>query len=150
MEITGRHEIALPIDKVWELINDTAVLEACIPGCEELNETRPGAYSARVKLKVGPVKATFNGDVEMCDVVENKSFRLAGRGSGGVAGMASGYADVRLEPDGDGTILTYDASAEVAGKIAQLGSRLIGSTVKKLANKFFVAFEENAMAQHQA
>lgn len=146
MEIKGRHVIALPIEQVWQLINDPAVLEQCIPGCEALTERNPRSYSARVKLKIGPVKATFNGDVEMTEVVEYRSFRLVGKGAGGVAGMASGHADVTLEPGDEGTILTYGAEAEVAGKLAQLGSRLIDSTVKKLANRFFDNFEAGAAA----
>lgn len=150
MEMTGRYELAVPVDVVWDMINDRAVLERCIPGCEELTEAGPGAFQARVRLKVGPVKATFHGDVQMTDIVHHESFRLGGEGKGGVAGMATGYADVRLEKAGVGTVLTYEASAEVAGKIAQLGSRLIDSTAKKLADRFFSNFEQEAAATVQA
>lgn len=146
MEMNGRFELSQPVPVVWELINNRGVLEKCIPGCEELTETDPGQYKARVKLKIGPVKATFHGDVRMVDVVELKSFRLTGEGQGGVAGMASGYADVLLAEMSEGTVLTYTASAKVAGKIAQLGSRLIDSTAKKLSAKFFENFEKEAEA----
>lgn len=146
MQIDGRHELAPPRSVVWDLINDTEVLKKCIPGCQELIAKSPGFYDVKVKLKIGPVKATFSGTVKMVDIVEPQSFRLTGEASGGGAGMASGHADVRLEPDGDGTVLTYEASADVAGKLAQLGSRLIDSTVKELSRKFFESFESEAAA----
>lgn len=150
MKLNGRHELALPRSVAWDLINDTEVLKKCIPGCEELTLQSPGVYDAKVILKIGPVKATFSGTVKMVDIVEPQSFRLTGEASGGVAGMASGHADVRLEPNGEGTVLTYRASADVAGKLAQLGSRLIDSTVTKLSRKFFDNFENEAAALENA
>ncbi|MCF1504337.1 carbon monoxide dehydrogenase subunit G [Afifella sp. H1R] len=144
MKLTGEYVITAPREKVWALLNDPDVLRECLPGCEELHETETGGLSARVTTKIGPVKATFNGTVELQDVKPPESYRIAGEGQGGVAGFAKGTADVRLAEDGETTILTYDADAQVGGKLAQLGNRLVGSTVKKLADQFFSCLAEKA------
>lgn len=147
VDITGRYEISRSVEDVWAMLNDPEVLRRCIPGCQDLTATGQDSYSARVQLRLGPVKATFAGEVEMTDIVYPRSFRLGGEGRGGVAGLASGYADVVLEPAANGTVLTYSAKAQVAGKIAQLGSRLIDSTSRKLADQFFDRFEQLARGE---
>ena len=140
MELHGSREIAAPRAAVWAALNDAETLKACIPGCQELTGTPEDGFEAVVTQKVGPVKATFRGKVELSDVVEGVSYRIAGEGSGGVAGFARGAADVRLEdlPDG-ATKLSFDVDAKVGGKLAQLGSRIIDGFAKGMADKFFDA-----------
>ena len=142
MEMADEIRIAAPKDTVYAALNDPAVLKQCIPGCEELIKHSDSELEAKVLLKVGPVKARFNGNVELNTDGAPDSFSLTGRGNGGAAGHAKGGADVTLEEDGDETILRYEAKAEIGGKLAQLGSRLIQSTAKKLAGKFFKSFSE--------
>ena len=121
---------------------DPEVLRRCIPGCEELEQIEADRYRARVRLVIGPVKATFKGEVRLENLNPPESYSIVGEGKGGVAGFAKGGADVKLTEDGDGTILTYEAKAQVGGKLAQLGSRLVDSTAKKMARDFFGAFSE--------
>ncbi|EKV31753.1 Carbon monoxide oxidation accessory protein CoxG [Caenispirillum salinarum AK4] len=141
MDITGEYLIPTDRKTVWDAINDPEMLKACIPGCQELTETDEGpagGYEAKVQAKVGPVKATFNGHVRLEDVNEPESYRIVGEGKGGAAGFAKGGADVWLEEvDATNTKLTYKADAQVGGKLAQLGSRLIQGTAKKYADDFF-------------
>ncbi|UES59245.1 carbon monoxide dehydrogenase [Roseibium aggregatum] len=135
--------IEAPKQKVWEALNDPDVLKASIPGCEELIKHSDTELEAKVRLKVGPVKATFGGKVTLNDLDPPNGYTIEGEGSGGVAGFARGAAKVRLEEDGpDATILHYDVDAKVGGKLAQLGARLIDSTAKRLAGEFFTAFGE--------
>lgn len=139
----GEERIDAPIGKVWEALNDPEVLKACIPGCQALSMRSPTEMEATVSLKIGPIKAKFAGEVELKNLNPPHSYTIAGEGKGGVAGFAKGGADVTLAEDGpDTTILTYSAKADVGGKMAQLGSRLIQSTSKKLAGKFFSDFNE--------
>lgn len=151
MDMTGEYRIAAPRAAVWNALNDAEVLKTCIPGCEELTRADDGTLEARVVQKIGPVKASFAGRVELQNVQAPESYTLHGEGSGGVAGFAKGAADVTLREDGSETVLTYTARAEVGGKLAQLGSRLIASTAKKLAAKFFDNFHaylnDNAPAE---
>lgn len=142
MEMKDEIRIEAPRDRVYEALNDPQVLKACIPGCEELEKNADDELEAKVTLKVGPVKAKFGGKVTLDKSQAPERFSLAGEGSGGVAGFAKGGADVELEEDGDATILRYTAKADVGGKIAQLGSRLISSTANKLAGQFFAKFKE--------
>ncbi len=142
MELADEIRIAAPKDTVYAALNDPEVLKQCIPGCEELIKHSDTELEAKVLLKVGPVKARFGGNVELDTDGAPDSFSLAGQGNGGAAGHARGGADVTLEEDGDKTILRYEAKAEIGGKLAQLGSRLIQSTAKKLASKFFKSFAE--------
>ena len=142
MELTGEYRIAAPRQQVWEALNDAEVLQACIPGCQELEKTSDTEMLAKVTLKIGPVKATFGGEVELVNIDAPKSYTIQGEGKGGIAGFAKGSADVVLAEEGDDTILTYNASAEVGGKLAQLGNRLIQSTARKLAAAFFDNFHE--------
>lgn len=140
MEMSGEYRIPAPRDRVWAALNDPAVLKACIPGCESLEMLSPTEMTAKVVAKIGPVKATFNGKVALLDINPPESYTIAGEGQGGVAGFAKGGADVKLLPDGDGTILTYTAKAQIGGKLAQLGARLIDSTAKMMADQFFAKF----------
>ena len=142
MEMTGERTIAAPRARVWEALNDPAVLQATIPGCKELAKTSDTTFEATVVQKVGPVKATFKGAVELSDIVEGESYRIDGEGKGGVAGFANGGADVRLEDVEGGTRLVYAVNAKVGGKLAQIGSRLIDSFASKLSEDFFTRFQE--------
>ncbi len=141
--IEGEERIAAPVDKVWAALNDPAVLKEAIPGCQKLEMTSPTEMAATVVLKIGPIKATFQGEVTLKNLNPPNSYTIQGEGKGGIAGFAKGGADVTLAADGDdATILKYAANADVGGKIAQLGSRLITSTSKKLAGQFFSTFGE--------
>ncbi|WP_298963060.1 carbon monoxide dehydrogenase subunit G [uncultured Roseibium sp.] len=143
MQMTDSQRIEASREKVWEALNDADVLKASIPGCEELIKHSDTELEAKVKLKVGPVKATFGGKVTLNDLDPPNGYKIEGEGSGGVAGFARGGATVRLEEDGpDATILHYDVDAKVGGKLAQLGARLIDSTSKRLAGEFFAAFAQ--------
>ena len=133
MELNDEITIPAKIDLVYKSLNDLEVLKACIPGCEELVEDEDGKLSTRVVLKIGPIKAKFNGKVSLDLTNGPTKYSLVGEGDGGVAGFAKGGADVELVANGDETILKYVAKSEVKGKIAQLGSRLILSTAKKLS-----------------
>lgn len=137
MEMTGQERIAAPKQKVWEALNDPEILKACIPGCESLERRSETELTAVVGIKIGPVKAKFKGEVTLSNLNPPDSYTISGEGKGGVAGFAKGGADVSLAEDGDGTLLAYTARAEIGGKLAQLGSRLIDSSSKKLAGEFF-------------
>ena len=141
--IEGEEKIAAPIDVVWKALNDPEILKESIPGCESLEMSSPTEMAAKVVLKIGPIKATFSGEVTLKNLKPPHSYTIEGEGKGGIAGFAKGGADVTLVEDGpDATILKYAAKADVGGKIAQLGSRLITSTSKKLAGQFFSTFSE--------
>jgi carbon monoxide dehydrogenase subunit G len=140
MELNGQQRIAAPRQKVWDALNDARVLKACIPGCESLTQDGDNAFDATVQAKVGPVRARFSGRVELSDIRPPESYRISGEGKGGVAGFAKGGADVTLIEDGDGTILDYAVKADVGGKLAQIGSRLVQSTANKYAADFFARF----------
>ena len=142
MELSEEITIPAQITKVYDSLNDIAILKACIPGCEELVKHSDNELEARVVLKIGPVKATFSGKVTLDTANAPNRFSLAGAGDGGIAGFAKGGADVELTADGDNTLLRYSAKAETGGKIAQLGSRLITSTARKLSRAFFENFEK--------
>ena len=146
MEMSGERVIAADRAAVWAALNDPAVLKACISGCQELEKTSDTEFTAKVVQKVGPVKATFTGEVELSDIVEGESYTITGRGKGGAAGAASGGAAVKLEDTHEGTRLTYEAEAKVTGKIAQLGARLINGFAKKMADDFFTRFQEHLEA----
>jgi carbon monoxide dehydrogenase subunit G len=141
--IEGEERISAPLEKVWAALNDPAVLKESIPGCQSLEKKSDTELAATVVLKIGPIKATFNGEVTLKNLNPPHSYTIQGEGKGGIAGFAKGGADVKLTADGPGTtILKYEAKADVGGKIAQLGSRLITSTSKKLAGEFFSTFNE--------
>jgi carbon monoxide dehydrogenase subunit G len=140
MDMTGQYRIPAPREQVWAALNDPAMLKASLPGCETLEKLSDREFAATVIAKVGPVKAKFNGNVTLSNLNPPESYTISGEGKGGAAGFAKGGADVRLTEDGDITVLTYTAKADVGGKLAQLGSRLIDGTAKKLADEFFDNF----------
>lgn len=142
MEMNGSHMIPADRQRVWEALNDPDVLRQCIPGCKELEKSSDTEMSATVVAKVGPVKATFKGEVTLENLNPPESYTITGEGKGGIAGFAKGGADVKLTEIDGGTQLDYDVEAKVGGKIAQLGSRLIDSAAKKMANEFFSNFSE--------
>jgi carbon monoxide dehydrogenase subunit G len=140
MEMSGEYRIAAPRATVWAALNDPEILKASIPGCQELVKSSDTEMAAKVVTKIGPVKATFNGEVTLTNINPPSGYTITGEGKGGVAGFAKGGADVSLTEDGDGTILRYTAKAQVGGKLAQLGARLIDATAKQMADEFFGAF----------
>jgi uncharacterized protein len=146
MDLTGEYIIAAPRQKVWEALNDADVLRKCIPGCESLEKQSDTEMSATVVTKIGPVKAKFSGEVRLENINAPVSYTIAGEGKGGIAGFAKGGADVTLEDVPEGTKLSYAVKAQIGGKLAQLGSRLIDSTVKKLADQFFDKFSKSVEA----
>lgn len=140
MKMSGEEIIAASRETVWKALNDPQVLKASIPGCEQITKHSDTKMEARVTVKVGPVKAGFTGTVNLSDLNPPNSYRISGEGKG-IAGLANGGADVRLEDaDGGGTRLSYDVDAQVGGKLAMLGSRLIDSTARSLATQFFDKF----------
>ena len=140
MDFSGEYRIPAPRQKVWEALNDPAILQQAIPGCETLEKTSDTEMKAQVRMRIGPVSARFGGKVTLSDFDPPNSYRISGEGQGGAAGFAKGGAVVKLAEDGGDTVLTYNADAQVGGKIAQLGGRLIDSTAKKLADDFFQKF----------
>lgn len=141
MDMQGSERIEAPVETVWRALNDPEILRRSIPGCESLEKTSDTQMTAKVVLKIGPIKAKFEGAVELQNLNPPHSYTIAGEGKGGLAGFAKGGADVTLTAEEDGaTLLSYAVRAEVGGKIAQLGSRLIESTSKKLAGEFFSNF----------
>ena len=140
MDMTGERRIPAPRQKVWDALNDTEVLRSCIPGCESLERTSENAMKATAGIKIGPISARFTGNIALTDIDAPNSYRISGEGQGGVAGFAKGGANVRLADDGPFTVLSYDVKAQVGGKIAQLGARLIDATSKQMADMFFDRF----------
>ncbi|MEM7222947.1 MAG: carbon monoxide dehydrogenase subunit G [Pseudomonadota bacterium] len=150
MEMTGEYTISAPRERVFEALNDPEVLRACIPGCESLEKLSDNEMEATVVAKVGPVRAKFKGQVTLSDLVYPESYRITGSGKGGTAGHAKGGATVRLAPNGSGTVMSYEVQADVGGKLAQLGGRLIDSTSKKMADDFFKSFAEQLSSEQPA
>ncbi|CAM9972381.1 unnamed protein product [Phaeothamnion confervicola] len=142
MKLAGENHINASPQEVWRALNDPLILKQAIPGCDTLEKIGDTQFKATVTTKIGPVQAKFTGEVDLLDLDPPKGYTISGKGSGGVAGNARGSAKVRLEPEGTGTKLSYDVDAQVTGKLAQLGSRLIDSTAKMLAGQFFNKFEQ--------
>lgn len=142
MKLSGENRIKASPQEVWRALNDPVILKQAIPGCDTLEKLSDTQFKATVTTKIGPVQAKFTGEVDLTDLDPPRGYTISGKGSGGVAGNARGAAKVRLEPDGAGTRLIYDVDAQVTGKLAQLGSRLIDSTAKMLAGQFFNKFEQ--------
>ncbi len=140
MEIKGEYRIPAPRQKVWEALNDPAILKQCIPGCDSLEKLSDTEMNGKVTARVGPVSAKFSGKVTLSEINAPESYRISGEGQGGVAGFAKGGAQVHLAEDGAETVLTYTADAQVGGKLAQIGSRLIQSTARSMADQFFSKF----------
>nr|PZN86904.1 MAG: carbon monoxide dehydrogenase [Pseudomonadota bacterium] len=143
VNMSGEVILAADRERVWAMLNDPEVLKICIPGCETFEPDGENTFRAVARVKIGPVNARFKGKVSLSDIDAPNSYKISGEGEGGVAGFAKGGAAVRLEPTEDGgTRLIYDVEANVGGKIAQLGSRLINSVAKKNADTFFIKFAE--------
>jgi hypothetical protein len=140
MDMTGERRIAAPRGKVWDALNDPAVLKASIPGCESLDKQSDTAMKATAAVKIGPISARFTGNVQLSDLDPPNGYTIAGEGQGGVAGFAKGGAKVHLTDDGADTLLSYEVHAQVGGKIAQLGARLIEASAKQMAEAFFDRF----------
>ena len=142
MDLTGEYRIPAARQDVWEALNDPEVLKQCIDGCQELSKDSDTQFSAKVTAKVGPVKAKFSGKVTLSDLDPPNGYKISGEGQGGVAGFAKGGATVKLTEDGADTVLSYSANAEVGGKLASVGSRLVEGVAKKQADDFFGKFSE--------
>jgi carbon monoxide dehydrogenase subunit G len=140
MDMNGEYQIAASRQRVWEALNDPGVLRQCIPGCEEIVKQSDVEWTAKVTAKVGPVKAKFAGKVTLSDLDPPNGYTITGEGTGGAAGFAKGGAAVKLIDQGDGTLLSYTVKAQVGGKLAQVGSRLIDGVSRKLADEFFACF----------
>jgi carbon monoxide dehydrogenase subunit G len=142
MDMTGERRIAAPRQAVWDALNDTATLKASIPGCESLEKTDDTHMKATAAVKLGPISARFNGAVTLSDIDAPNSYTITGEGQGGVAGFAKGGAKVFLTDDSGATLLKYEVNAQVGGKLAQLGARLIDATAKQMAEQFFTKFSD--------
>lgn len=140
MDMTGERRIAATREQVWAALNDTEVLRTSIPGCDTLVREADGSLRATASVKIGPISAKFAGRVNLLDLDPPNGYRIEGEGQGGVAGFAKGGATVRLAQDGAETVMSYDVKAQVGGKIAQLGARLIDATAKQMADAFFDRF----------
>lgn len=140
MEITGERQIPAPPEKVWEALNDPDVLKECLPGCESIERESDTEFTATMRAKVGPVKARFQSRIVLSNLNPPTSYTISGEGKGGPAGFGKGSADVVLEESEEGTCLRYDASLQVGGKLAQVGSRLVGGAARKIADDFFSRF----------
>lgn len=142
MDMSGSHRIEASREAVWAALNDPDILRQCIPGCEEVVRQSDTEMTAKVVAKVGPVSAKFAGKVTLSDLDPPNGYTIAGEGSGGAAGFGKGGATVALSDDGDATLLTYTAKAQVGGKLAQIGSRLVDATARKMAEEFFARFTQ--------
>jgi carbon monoxide dehydrogenase subunit G len=140
MTMTGEVQLPAKREVVWEKLNDPEVLKACIPGCEELTKEADTGFRAVATTKIGPVKARFKGRVQLTDLDPPNGYRISGEGDGGVAGFAKGGATVNLTDKEGGTLLTYNVEAQIGGKLAQLGQRLVNGAAKKVADDFFRNF----------
>ncbi|MEM7197460.1 MAG: carbon monoxide dehydrogenase subunit G [Pseudomonadota bacterium] len=145
MKLSGDQFIPVPRETVWDALNDANVLRQSVPGCQALEGSIDDGFTATAVAKIGPVKATFTGEISISDIVVGESYTLRGEGKGGVAGFARGQANVTLSDDTqdgqEGTRLTYDVEASVGGKLAQIGGRLVDAAAKKLADEFFRTFK---------
>lgn len=143
MKLSGEYRIAAPREDVWRALNDPDVLRSCIPGCEALEATGDGEYSARIVAAIGPVRASFDTLLRLEEPRPPRAYRLVGESKGGAAGFARGAADVQLDEAGDATVLRYDADFKVGGRLAQVGSRLVEGATKKTADAFFDSFSRS-------
>ena len=140
MDMNGERRIPAPRLRVWEGLNDPEILKQCIPGCETIEKLSDREFTAKVVARVGPVRANFSGKVTLSDLDPPAGYTISGEGTGGVAGFAKGGAKVMLEDEGGETVLRYTVQAQVGGKLAQIGSRLIDATARKMADDFFSKF----------
>ena len=146
MELQSERLIPASVDVTWAALNNPGVLKACIAGCQSLERTADDAFTAVVAVKVGPVSARFKGNLKLADVQAPLSYTIHFDGQGGIAGFGKGSADVKLAPEGTQTRLAYSARAQVGGKLAQIGSRLVDAAARKIAEDFFKAFEAHLQA----
>jgi hypothetical protein len=146
MDMTGERRIPAPRETVWAALNDPAVLKASIPGCESLEKLGDDQMKATASIKVGPISAKFSGKVQLSEIDAPNGYRISGEGQGGVAGFAKGGAKVMLTDEGADTKLSYEVNAQVGGKLAQLGGRLIDATAKQMADAFFDRFSAQVQA----
>jgi carbon monoxide dehydrogenase subunit G len=147
MTMSGEYQLPVPRETVWQALNDADTLKSCIPGCEQLDKISDTEFQAVATTKIGPVKATFKGKVILTDLDPPNGYKISGQGDGGVAGFAKGGATVTLLPKDGGTLLTYAVEAQIGGKLAQLGQRLVNGVAKKLADEFFQRFSAAVNAQ---
>jgi carbon monoxide dehydrogenase subunit G len=140
MTMSGEQQLSAPRERVWAALNDAEVLKVCIPGCETLDKLSDTEFQAVATNKIGPVKARFKGKVTLSELDPPNGYRISGEGDGGIAGFAKGGATVKLTDKDGGTLLTYNVEAQIGGKLAQLGQRLINGVAKKLADDFFAKF----------
>jgi len=140
MTMTGEHLLPASREQVWAMLNDVAVLKACIPGCESMEKLSDTEFQTVATNKIGPIKARFKGKIRLSDLDPPNGYKISGEGDGGIAGFAKGGASVALSPREGGTLLSYTVEAQIGGKLAQLGQRLINGAAKKLADEFFTKF----------
>jgi carbon monoxide dehydrogenase subunit G len=150
MEMSSSQLVPAPQDKVWEALNDPELLKTCITGCESIETIGENVYKIVMVAKVGPVRARFSGKMQLADLNPPDSYSLLFEGEGGMAGFAKGKADVKLTSEGTGTLLTYAAKAQIGGKLAQIGSRLVDGAAKKTADDFFAAFVQKFSGPDEA
>lgn len=148
MEMSGEQRIPATQADTWAALNDPEMLKACVPGCESIERVAENEYQVLMVARIGPVSAKFKGKLALADIDPPNSYSLAFEGQGGAAGFGKGSARVQLEPDGEGTLLRYQANANVGGKLAQIGSRLVDSAARKISQDFFAAFNEKVAALH--
>ena len=146
MEMTGEYRISAPCQAVWEALNDPVVLKNCLRGCDQLERVSDTQFEATLTTKVGPVKMTFKGSVELSDIDSPNGYTISGEGKGGAAGYVRGGARVRLVEDGGATVLTYSVDAALGGKLAQMGSRVIDGVARGMADVFFARLAETVSA----
>ncbi|MBS7700475.1 MULTISPECIES: carbon monoxide dehydrogenase subunit G [unclassified Chelatococcus] len=144
MNMSGSNEISAPREAVWTALFNPEVLKACIQGCEALEQVSDNEYTATVTIKIGPVKARFQGKVSIADATAGEQCRLVGEGSGGIAGFAKGSALVKLRDAPGGTVIDYEVESQIGGKLAQLGARMINSAAVRMASDFFTKFADVA------
>jgi carbon monoxide dehydrogenase subunit G len=148
MEMTGEERIPASQADTWAALNDPEVLKSCVPGCESIERTADNEYQVLMVARIGPVSAKFKGKLSLSDLDPPNSYAIAFEGQGGAAGFGKGSARVQLAPEGEGTLLSYQVKANVGGKLAQIGSRLVDGAAKKIAQEFFAAFNEKVGARH--
>ena len=148
MEMTGEQLIPASQQETWNALNDTEILKSCVPGCESITAAGANSYDVAMTSRIGPVSAKFKGKLTITDINPPHSYSIAFEGQGGVAGFAKGGAQVKLAQEGQATRLSYSAKANVGGKLAQIGSRLVDAAAQKVANDFFTAFNERLSTKH--
>lgn len=147
MEMKGQERIDAQRDAVWVALNDPEILKGCIPGCQSIERQSPTEFIATLRVRIGPIPMLFSGRITLSNIDAPASYTISGESTGGIKGLASGRADVTLTADGEETLLAYDATAEIGGRLASLSSRLVGSSASKLAAKFFSDFSAAAKAK---